>query len=371
MKRIWHIAFMDIRIMVRDKVYFFWTLLFPLVFIFIFGNLYKSDSNVRSQAQLLVMNLDQGKWGEYFIKKLESPGLSLKIIEEEPEKYNRILVIPGDFSDKILEKKSQQLVFKKREGANIKAAAQVEIKIVQATAKLITEMILHPDTATFFDRTNPFRDIIQVKSGFPEDTLTKVPTGFDHVIPGTMVQFMLMMVFIYGGISVMIDRQKGNLSRILYSSVSIGELWGGKFLGRIIMALLQALILIVTGILFFRLNLGNVFLSVLNLLVFSVAIASLSIFLGSVFSKEDLLVGVSVLMANMFAALGGCWWPIEIVPQSVRVVGMVSPAYWAMDGFHQVIFFNKGFGDILPNLLVLLGFGAIFTFLALKYFKVK
>jgi ABC-2 type transport system permease protein len=90
-----------------------------------------------------------------------------------------------------------------------------------------------------------------------------------------------------------------------------------------------------------------------------------------VLKKEDLIVGVSVLTANMFAALAGCWWPIEVVPQTFRTIGMISPAYWAMDVFHQVIFFNKGLTDILFNFIVLMGFTLVFTLLAIKFFKIK
>ena len=50
---------------------------------------------------------------------------------------------------------------------------------------------------------------------------------------------------------------------------------------------------------------------------------------------------------------------------------MVSPAYWAMDVFHKVIFFGKGFDAVWPNLLVLLGFTAVFMALALRFFKIE
>ncbi len=356
--------------MVRDKIFFFWTLVFPLVFILIFGNLYKEDRGP-TLASLMVLNQDQGQWGAYFIEKLKSPGISLELVEEEPEEYNRILIIPEDFSKKMENKKAQQLMFKKKESADVKAAAQVETRIIQAIAKVITELILHPDMTTFFEKKSEFKNIIEIKSQLPENTLVKVPSGFDHVIPGILVQFLMMMVLIYGGIVVMMDRQKGILSRILFSSASIAELWGGKFVGRLLMGILQALILIVTGLLFFSLNLGNIFLSFLNVLIFSICIASLSIFIGSVLKKEDLIIGVSVLTANMFAALAGCWWPIEVVPQTFRTMGMISPAYWAMDVFHQVIFFNKGLTDILINFIVLMGFTLVFTLMAIKFFKIK
>jgi ABC-2 type transport system permease protein len=372
MKKIWHIARLDLKLTVRDKAFFFWFLVFPMFFILIFGNLYKSNP-ADKQASLLIVNRDKGKWGDYFIEKLKSPAIQLDVKTSAPAETIRMLVIPADFSEKLAAKTAQELELKKDAEANMEAGALAETKIVQAIAKLLSELIIYGDRdiKAFFESHTPFRDLVKVESRLPRDTITTIPSGFDHTIPGTMVQFIMMMVLIYGGIMVMEDRKNRVLERILFSSTSFAELFGGKFLGRVLLGLLQAAILLLSGKIFFHLNLGNVFLSCLIVLVFTLAMACLSIFVGSVLRKEELIVAVSVLSANMFAALGGCWWPAEIVPPVFRTLGMVSPAYWAMDAFHQVIFFGKGFATILPNLLVLLAFTAVFMALALRFFKIK
>jgi ABC-2 type transport system permease protein len=372
MKKIWHIAKLDLKLTVRDKAFFFWFLIFPMFFILIFGNLYKSNP-ADKKASLLIVNQDTGKWGDYFVEKLRSPDIDLVVKNSAPREAIRMLLIPADFSEKLAKKTAQELQLKKDSQANMEAGAVAETKIVQAIAKLLSELIIYGDRDfdAFFTAHTPFNDLVKVESRLPRDTVATVPSGFDHVIPGTMVQFIMMMVLIYGGITVMEDRKNRVLERILFSATTFGELFGGKFLGRVLMGLLQAAILILAGKLFFHLNLGNSLLSGLTILVFTVAMAALSIFVGSVLKKEEVIVAVSVLAANMFAALGGCWWPAEIVPSTFRTLGMVSPAYWAMDAFHQVIFFGKGFAAILPNLLVLLAFTAVFTALALRFFKIR
>ncbi len=373
MKKIWHIGFLDLKLTVKDKAFFFWMLAFPLVFILIFGNLFQGNKT-DAKAALTVLNRDQGKWGAYFVEKLKAPGIELAVETEEPKEYFRMLVIPTDFSAKIERRAAQTLQLKKDSAASLQAGAVAETKIAQAMVKLIAELIIYGnqrDIKAFFNARSPYRDLIQVRTRLPEGTITKVPSGFDHVIPGILVQFVMMMVLIYGGISVMEDRKHRVLARILYSSASFAELFGGKFLGRVLMGLLQSAILITAGLLFFHLNLGSIWLSGLNILVFTIAMAALSIFVGSVLKKEELIVGVSVLTANVFAALGGCWWPAEIVPPAFRALGMASPAYWAMDVFHQVIFFGKGFAAVWPNFLVLLGFTAVFMALALRFFKIE
>lgn len=125
------------------------------------------------------------------------------------------------------------------------------------------------------------------------------------------------------------------------------------------------------GLLFFRLNLGNPLLSILVILVFCAAISALSIFLGSVFRKEQVIIGLAVLFSNLFAALGGCWWPLEVVPPTVRALGMVTPSWWAMDALHKVIFFKQGLGTLWIHFLILFAFTAFFSLLSVRFFKIQ
>lgn len=370
LSRIAHIAFIDLKLMVTDKMFLFWTLVFPIIIIMTFGHIYKQD-NQNVKANLMVLNQDEGQWGAYFIQKLQSPGIDLNPIDKVPENYIRYLHIPKDFSANITNKKAQEILLKLNENSNIEASTQVEIKIVQGLVKLITEIILHPDTTTFFDQKPEFKNILSINSRFPENTILKIPAGFDHVIPGTIVMFIMMMVLVYGGVFVMMDRQRGIIKRIMFSSTSIPQLWTGKFLGRLFIGLVQAFILVVIGKIFFNLNLGNAVLSTLVIVTFSITIAALSILYGSVFRKEQVIIGLSILTSNIFAALGGCWWPIEVVPDTVRAIGKITPAYWAMDAFHQIIFFNRGLSQITPNLLILLSTTLLISLLSFKFFKIE
>jgi len=372
-RRILHVAWNDLRIMVGDKIFFFWTLAFPVFFIVIFGLLFKAGESAPPVAELTVVNLDQGRWGAYFVEKIKSPGIGVVLADKEPAEYSRLLILPVDFSANIEARRDQALAFKKRSDASTKAAARVETRLYQAIARMVSELVLYGegDLTRFLNGHAEFRDLVQVKSRFPENTVTVVPSGFDHSIPGTTVQFIMMMVLIYGGITVMEDRKKGILGRLLFSPLSTGELFQAKLLGRWLMGLLQALMLIVVGKIFFRLNLGSFPLSLLVLAVFALAMAALSVFIGSLVGKEDMIVGLAVLLSNIFAALGGCWWPSEIVAPGLRRVGLVSPAYWAMDALHKLRFFNGGFSDILPHLGVLLGLAIVLTVVAGRYFKIR
>jgi len=373
LKRILRIAGNDIRIMVKDKVFFFWTLAFPILFILLFGYLYKGGETAPPSAELTVLNQDEGRWGAYFLEKIKSPGIVLKTAGTEPAEYNRLIILPPDFSEKIEARKDQALALKKREDASAAAAARVEIRLYQAIARLLSELVLYGDgdLTKFLDGHAEFRDLVTVKTRYPAKTITVVPGGMDHAIPGITVQFIMMMVLIYGGVTVMEDRKKGVLSRLLFSPLSPGALYQAKLLARWLMGMLQALMLFVVGKIFFRLNLGDVPLSLLVIAVFALATAALSVFIGSLMGKEDMIIGLSILLANVFAGLGGCWWPIEVVPPAVRTMGMISPAYWTMDALHKLRFFQGDFAAVAPNLGVLLALAVVLSILAGRFFKIR
>lgn len=51
-------------------------------------------------------------------------------------------------------------------------------------------------------------------------------------------------------------------------------------------------------------------------------------------------------------ALGGCWWPLEIVPGFVRSIGYAFPTAWATDALHQLISIGGELADITVELSI-------------------
>jgi len=69
------------------------------------------------------------------------------------------------------------------------------------------------------------------------------------------------------------------------------------------------------------------------------------------------------------AALGGCWWPLEIVPDFVKRLAHLVPTGWAMDALHQLITFGGGFAKAKGAIGVLFLFGLAANFTAAKCFR--
>ncbi len=138
-------------------------------------------------------------------------------------------------------------------------------------------------------------------------------------------------------------------------------------LGRVFVALGQIAILVAAGRFLFRLDFGR-----------SAAGLAALLFALRLRGRRDLDVpgrdlrqpgaGVHVgwLASMVMAALGGCWWPSEVMPEWLRTGAHVFPTAWAMDGFHALISFGRGFEAVVVPCAALIAFGAVFSWIGAR-----
>jgi ABC-type multidrug transport system permease subunit len=80
---------------------------------------------------------------------------------------------------------------------------------------------------------------------------------------------------------------------------------------------------------------------------------------------------VSWIIPLFLGAIGGTWWPLEIVPSWMRIAAHVSPAAWAMDALHGLIAFGKGPGVVVVPCAVLICAGAGMTMIAARTLRAE
>ena len=67
--------------------------------------------------------------------------------------------------------------------------------------------------------------------------------------------------------------------------------------------------------------------------------------------------------------LGGCMWPLEVVPPFMKTLAYLSPAAWAMNGYRALIFSHASAGAILPDVAAMFLFAVAFS--ALGMFRLR
>ena len=96
---------------------------------------------------------------------------------------------------------------------------------------------------------------------------------------------------------------------------------------------------------------------------------SLGILLSNFTSNQRQVLGIGVLASNVMAALGGCWWPVEITPPWARSLAMFVPTGWAMDALHKLVNFGAEPTAVIPHVAGMFAASAIAGALVARKFR--
>ena len=371
----WTITRNDLKITYKDKMFFAWILVFPLIFIFIFGMAFRGSNTGDQQVTLNILDKDKSFLSQAMIAELTTDRYLVKVLNKAEEKAFRTLIFPENFTANVLAGEKVELILEQEQGKSLEATQSAYSHILKVIIKIISKIVLtDPGNTDEFKKNFENLDMerrvtLRTEMG---GRLKEIPAGFSRSVPGTTIMFLLFTVLMYGGINLLQERRLGQLERIYFSPATLSSIIGGKWLSRIIIGIFQTALLFIIGRFLFGVNLGRAFPLVLLLsLFFCATIAGMSILFGCVIKKVEILIVFNILVANIMAALGGCWWPLELAPQGLRTAALFFPTGWIMDAYTKLIFFGEGLKAVLLNIVVLTGFTLLFLFLAIKFFKIR
>ena len=162
--------------------------------------------------------------------------------------------------------------------------------------------------------------------------------------------------------------------RLATSPLSAAEIVGGKIAGRFLVAALQIALLIAVSVIgsrVFGIFVGDhpIQMAVV-LLLFAAVVAPLGVALGSWISDPDRAASVGVILTMVMAALGGCWWPLEVVSKPLKTAALFFPTGWAMQTLHGLISFGQDLTELRWALVALTAFALVFTAVASRSLRI-
>ncbi len=377
MRAILTIGHNDLKLFLRNRAMFVWLFAMPLGFVYFMGFANRGPGGPSSpRPTVLVDNADAGFLGGAFLEELGAQGLRVVGPTNEAE-AKRGLRIPTNFTANVVNGEQGRVGYFSVGASEDPAAMLVEIRVARAILSLNGHLLEHATgqqggaapTAEALAALRAREDPVVLSATYAGRK--PVPTGFNLSLPGVMVMYLMMNLLTFGGVSIAWERRTGVLKRIVIHPVSHGSLIVGKLYGLLLLAAVQVVFLLVCGRFLFRVNLGDSFGGILLvLLVYSWVAASLGLLVGGLVRSEDKVVGLCVLVAMVMAALGGCWWPLEVVPDPMKVVAYCLPTGWAMDALHQLITFGAGLEAVMREVGVLALFGVAANLAVVRWFRV-
>ena len=229
--------------------------------------------------------------------------------------------------------------------------------------------------AAAFDMASMFEDMVPVVR---EDVTPPArPKNLGYQLAQSvagMTVMMLMFGLMACSVTLLQERDQGTLRRLLVSGAPRPALLLGKFLFCVCIGLLQLTIMFGYGELVFAVG---TFRDPVTLLVLAVTWAAAATSFGmlvAVWAKTPKQAeGLSTMLILVMAALGGCWFPIQIadLPWWADALTHATLTHWAMTGFQGMFWHQKSFTDpaMLQAIAVQWGFVAVASYTAWRLWQ--
>ena len=380
MREILFIAWHDAKYQLRQGSTLVWAFLMPPIFFYFIGTMTGGfSSGINDQdTPLTIVAQAPGFLQEQIDLRLRDNDFAPEWVEElivaEGEVApRRTLTLDANLTDQVQASEQVKAVFETRASALTREFELVRVQrsLYTALADIVIADISSDESLTAADliTLNDMPRSWQLDVS-PAGKRKNIPSGFEQAVPGILVMFALLVLLTSGGTMLVIERKQGLLRRLASAPFSRREVVGGKLGGRMIIATIQMTVALLVGTYFFKMVWGPDFAMVMVVLaVWACFCSSAGLLLGSLARTEGQASGLGVLMANGLAALGGCWWPIEVTPQWMQMIQKLTPTGWTMDAMHKLISFQSGAASVIPQFLLLLTATAVITTLAAKRFQ--
>jgi ABC-2 type transport system permease protein len=212
----------------------------------------------------------------------------------------------------------------------------------------------------------PLVTVTQVQPSTPDQGEQPQISGVQLGVPGFAVLFIFLTAQITAR-SIYDEKRTGTFRRLLASPLGKWPMLIGKLIPNFIVVLVQVVVLFAAGMFLLplmglpALRLGND-IPALVLLVLSIALCctTLGILIAAIARTEAQIGGISALVLWVLAFLGGSFIPLFLINESMATLGQVTPHYWAVTGFYDLLTRGQGLTAILDSIVVLLGFSAVF-----------
>jgi len=405
--------------LLSDKVGLLFMFLMPLLLVTVVTIVQDSAFQLanNNRIKMVVVNHDEGINGERLIELLNKSnmfGLTLhnhldkKEISAQIKTDNALsaIYIPANFT-KILTKKKQYLsqyvltdfglfdtigespteilnvalyfdpILQKNYQSTISNV--VDAFLAQVESNVLIEL-LYADMETEKDPQNAIKLIHENRVKITSNSASgqNAPTAANatqHNVPAWTIFAMFFMVISLGG-NIVKEKVSGSFIRLQTMPTSTSILFLAKMLMYLLVAILQVIVIFsFSAIVFPSIGLPvleipqNWSANIAVIVLSGLTAVSFAMFIGAMVNTQVQANGVGAITVIIFAALGGIWVPVFMMPDHLQRISTFSPLRQSLDAFYTLFLQNGNWEELLPSLLHLVLFIVLFQVVAFSKLK--
>lgn len=401
MRKAFEIALLNLRLLFKDKTSLMMMIAIPLFMTMIMGLVWGRMGEDR--LKVIIVDEDKSNYSSMFTDILKEDELLSVRKDNRKDAIEKVresnvesaIIIPKDFRDKIKRGGGAKLKVVKLETST---RAFVVLEVVKGainriatnyyTANMSIDYLNKIGTTTDSKEESLWKKIFTAadENWKPEPPVRVI---FENVvasevrgkktIAGGLSQGSLGFAVTFIGFSlvgnsatIMEDKIKRTLFRLLSTPTHKSSYIIGKILGSIFVGVFQCTILILVGRYLFGVRWGRDPLGLILLMgSYIICGTSMGIMLASLVKTIDQAHTITPVIMISMSMLGGCFWPIEVVPQYMQTIARFTPTGLTMKGLTDLIVRGLGFQTIILSSFILLGMSLIFFTLGIYFLRLE
>ncbi len=348
----------------RDRLAQFFAVLFPLIFLFVFGGLSSSNSSNVS-FRVAVLNQSHSQFATKFASQLSGGKLfkvdpAVHTMAAAEDKLSRsqidgIIVLPSNFGDVLpgqdYPSGHAQLIYSQSSSGT----GQTLSSVLQETFKSIN--------AKFVPATEPF-------SVTATQLNKKSLSAFDYTFAG-LLGFSIIGLGVFGPVNVFPELKKQGILRRLHTTpLKVWQYFMATMFSQAATGIISIGLQFIVAILVFHLRVAGNYAEIFLFTVLSIfMILGIGLAIGGWAKNERQAAPLSNIVVFPMLFLSGTFFPRFLMPDWLQTLTTYLPLTPVIDGLRLLITEGKNLVDILPQLgLIGLWFIVIYA-IAFRVFK--
>lgn len=174
-----------------------------------------------------------------------------------------------------------------------------------------------------------------------------------------MAIMFLFFATVYGPIGLLGERRSGTLARLLAAPIRPASIVLGASIASVVLGVVSMTVLVVATTVLLGAEWGPPALVAPLVLVSVVSAMGISILICTLARTEEQAGGWNAMVALTLAILGGSLIPLSQAPDILHQLSQLTPHAWFLRAIDSMAGAGVQLGDIVPSLVVLLGFGIV------------
>ncbi|MEO6109624.1 MAG: ABC transporter permease [Candidatus Saccharimonadales bacterium] len=347
----------------RDRLAIFFTIVFPLIFLFVFGSLNSGSGNI--SLNVAIINQSDTKFATDFVtqstdSKILKVNKDVTTLDQAKEKMSRseldaTIILPKNFG-------------KVAEGSTY-PTGEAEVVYTQNNQQSASALISVLNTQ--FNAING--NLVTSATPFTvkgTELNEKSLSAFDYTFAG-LLGFSLIGMGVFGPVNVFPELKKmGILRRLSTTPLRVWQYFLATMIGQAVISMVSFVALFGVAILVFHLQIvGNWFELIPFLLFGMITILGIGLALGGWAKNERQAAPLSNIIVFPMLFLSGTFFPRFLMPDWLQNISAFLPLTPIIDGVRLIATEGKHFIDILPQIGLIGAWLVIIYFIAFKVFR--